>query len=102
MVEGRERGYFFVGIDEKYGQLEGLLPQVIVQGMFLEAPGFAAQAFYPVTVHCPGKMPGAGAKAHLYGIFVHRELYRHIDHPVRKNRKRFSVPKKRFNQFSAF
>jgi hypothetical protein len=102
VVEGRKRGYFFVGIDEEDCQLLGLLAEMVIEGVFLKAPGFAAQAFYAVTVYGAGKVAGSGAKAYLNGIFIRRELYRHIDHAVWKNRKRFSVPKKRFNQFSAF
>jgi hypothetical protein len=71
-VKGRKRGYFFVGIDQENGQLPGLLAEVLVQGMLLEAPCFAAQALYAVTVYGAGKMAGAGAKAYLNGILVHR------------------------------
>lgn len=101
-MECRKRGYFFVGINEENRHLPGLLAEVVIEGMFLEAPCFAAQAFYAVAVYGAGKVPGAGAKAYLNGVFVHRQLYRHIDHAVWKNRKRFSFPKKRFNQFPAF
>ena len=75
---------------------------MVIQGLLLEAPGFAAQALYAVTVYGTGKMAGSGAKAYLNGVFVRRQLYRHVDHAVWKNRKRFSVTKKRFNQFPAF
>jgi hypothetical protein len=101
-VECRKRGYFFVGIDEENRHLPGLLAEVVIEGMLLKAPGFAAQALYAVTVYGMGKMPGACAKAYLNGVFVRWQLYRHVDHAVWKNRKRFSFPKKRFNQFPAF
>ena len=75
---------------------------MVIEVLFLEAPGFAAQALYTVTVYGAGKMAGSGAKAYLNGVFVRRQLHRHVDHAVWKNRKRFSFPKKRFNQFPAF
>lgn len=102
MVEGRKGGYFFIGINEENGQLLGLLAEVVYKSLFLKAPGFAAKAFYAVTVNRVGKVAGTCAKAYLYGVFIHGQLYRHIDNAVWKNRKRFSVTKKRFNQFPAF
>jgi len=101
-VQEGERGYFFVCINEENGQLPGLQAEVVIKGLFLQAPGFPAQALYAVTVYGAGKMAGGGAEAYLHRVLACRQGRRHIHYPVWKNRKRFSFPKKRFNQFSAF
>jgi hypothetical protein len=75
---------------------------MLIEHLFLKAPAFAAQAFYAVTVYGVGEMTGGCAEAYLYGILACRQLNRQVNYTVWKNRKRFSFPKKRFNEFSAF
>ena len=102
MLQGGEGRYFLVGINEEEGQLPGLLGECIIEFLLLQAPAFACKTFYTVPVHRMRELPGRGAKTDLDGIFIRRLIYRHINYPVGKNRKRFSFPKKRFNEFSAF
>ncbi|GEP89414.1 hypothetical protein CTE07_10590 [Chitinophaga terrae (ex Kim and Jung 2007)] len=64
--------------------------------LFLQSPGFAAKAFDAVPVDRPGKAAGADAEAYLHGIGA-RCWQREVNNTVRKNRKRFSFTKKRFN-----
>jgi hypothetical protein len=45
---------------------------------------------------------GGYGKSCLSGILTASRVYPHKEYTVWKNRKRFSVPKKRFNEFSAF
>ena len=99
MAQGGEIGYFFVGIDEKNSYLAAL--QGVVQFLLLQAPAFAAKAFDAVTVYRVGKVAARGCKPCLHRILLCRQGSRHKNHAIRKNRKRFSVSKKRFNQFPA-
>lgn len=101
MAQGGQVGYFFIGIDEKDGYLFILGFNGVVQRLLLHAVTFAAQAFNAVTVYRMGKIAAGHGKACLYGVLVYRQLRGHINHAVWKNRKRFSVSKKRFNQFPA-
>jgi hypothetical protein len=76
--------------------------QVVIKRLLLQAPAFAGKPLYTVTVYCMGKSLGRNSKACLSGIFTVRLVYPHKKYTVGKNRKRFSFPKKRFNEFSAF
>jgi hypothetical protein len=76
--------------------------QVVIKRLFLQAPAFACKPLYAVTVYCMGKPFGRNSEACLGGIFTARVIYPYKKYTVGKNRKRFSFPKKRFNEFSAF
>jgi hypothetical protein len=49
-----------------------------------------------------GESFGRNSEARLGGILTASVIYPHKKYTVGKNRKRFSFPKKRFNEFSAF
>jgi hypothetical protein len=102
MVQGVEGSYFLIRINEEEGQLFRVLAQYVIEAVFLETPAFTGKSFDAVTVYCMGKTFCRGAESRLNRIFVHGLIYRHVDNAVWKNRKRFSFPKKRFNEFSAF
>jgi hypothetical protein len=100
-LDGPEIRYFFIRVNEENGELPGLGAEMIIEFLLLQAPGFPAQAFDPVPVYRVGKTAGGDAETYLHRKFTWL-LQGHVNNPVWKNRKRFSFPKKRFNQFSAF
>jgi hypothetical protein len=75
---------------------------VVIKRLLLQAPAFAGEAFYTIPVYCMRETFGGYSKSCLSGIFTAVRVYPHKEYTVWKNRKRFSVPKKRFNEFSAF
>lgn len=93
---------FFGGKNEEERKGLLLFQKMFQQRLFLEPVGFAAQPFDPVAVYSKREVPGRNGETGLHRGSARGQGTGMINHPIRKNRKRFPFPKKRFNKFPAF